>query len=101
MEETDAFLIHPVDIPAIEAEDVAALITAAHDDETAAAVVPSVAMRRGHPLLLRAGCARRLLEPDAPPTVRDLLREDDVEVTHVVRQNQGLLRDIDTPDDLA
>ncbi len=98
---TGAYLIHPVDIPAIEPEDVATLIAAAERDPTADAVVPSIAMRRGHPLLLSAACAQRLLAPDAPATVRELLRAEGVQILHVVRENRGLLRDIDTPEDLG
>lgn len=97
---TDAYLIHPVDIPGIEPEDVAALILRARTESDADAVVPSVGMRRGHPLLLRAPLARRLLAADSPATVRALLREPGVRVSHVVRTNRGLLRDFDEPEDL-
>jgi len=97
---TEAYLIHPVDIPGVEREDVAAIIARAEADPGADAVVPSVRMRRGHPLFLRAGCARRLLAADSPGTVRELLRAPGVRVVHVVRENEGLLRDIDEPGDL-
>ena len=54
-------LLHPVDIPGIEPRDVAGLIARAGSDPSADAVVPSHAMRRGHPLLLWEGIARRII----------------------------------------
>jgi molybdenum cofactor cytidylyltransferase len=97
---TDAYLIHPVDIPALEPEDVAALIARATADPALDAVVPSVRMRRAHPLLLRAEPARSLLAEGAPGTVREWLRSPGIRLVHVVLENEGLLRDIDEPGDL-
>ena len=99
------FLIQPVDVPGIEAADVRALLGAVGDDSRGRvdAFVPSVDMRRGHPLFLRARAARRLIEGEGAKlaSVRALLALEDLELAYVVRENRGLLRDYDTPADLA
>lgn len=100
-EEGEAVLVQPVDIPGITAEDVRAVLAAAGTTPAPDAVVPSVAMRRGHPLILRRALAARLLAPDGPPHVRALLAEAGVTIEHVVRENRALLHDVDTPEDLA
>ena len=94
----EGVLIHPVDIPRLESDDVCAILRVAEEESEVDAVVPSVAHRRGHPLFLRIPAARKLLDADSPATVRELLRLPDISIEYVLRENQGLLKDIDTPE---
>ena len=99
--DVDGYLIQPVDLPGVEVCDVRAILAAAAAQPNAEAVVPSVAMRRAHPLFLRTHAARKLLEePSRYATVRDLIRDGGLEIAYVVRENRALLRDFDTPRDL-
>ncbi|MGA1534423.1 MAG: nucleotidyltransferase family protein [Planctomycetota bacterium] len=101
--EAELYLVQPVDVPGVERGDVAALLRAAEDRPEVDAVVPSVAMRRGHPLLLRGGTARRLLSVEGRRlrSVRELLADDAVRLHHEVLGNRALIRDIDTPEELG
>ncbi len=94
-----AYLIHPVDIPGICADDVKALLEAAAAYPDASAVVLSVGGRRAHPLLMPRALADRARELPAPQTMRDLLAAPGVTVRHVNRKNELLLQDVDTPED--
>ena len=96
----DVALLHPVDIPGIEPRDVAGLIARAGSDPSADAVVPSHARRRGHPLLLRGGIARRIIGAAQGSTVRTVLSAEDVRIEHVKTENPAVLRDFDRPEDL-
>ena len=91
-------LCQPVDIPGIEADDVAAILEA---EAEADLVVPSVEFRRGHPLRIGTRARSLLLgDPARYPTVRRLFGEPSLRLLHVERTNRGLLRDFDTPEDL-
>ncbi|MCA8958967.1 MAG: nucleotidyltransferase family protein [Planctomycetes bacterium] len=94
--------VHPVDIPGVEPEDVAALIGNAREGSGAEPCVwvSSVDRRRAHPVLLDRSVAHLILE--APPaSLRDVWRDPRVRVRHVERENHALLFDIDTPEDYA
>ncbi len=95
----EGVLIHPVDIPRLESDDVSAILSTAEAMPEADAVIPSVEHRRGHPLFLRIPAALKLLDVDSPATVRELLRLPDISIEYVLRENRGLLKDIDTPED--
>jgi molybdenum cofactor cytidylyltransferase len=95
-----AALVWPVDHPLVTSADLIA-ITAATLDPAAAVVLPTHGGRNGHPVLLR-----RLLFPAVlalPPTapLRDLLRGERARTTFVERPTDSVLRDLDTPADLA
>ncbi len=90
-----AYLIHPVDIPGVRAEDVGALCQ--EFTRTAAPlIVPEVRGRLAHPVLVARALALRL---QTLPHMRALYQEQDVEITTVPRENLWLRRDIDTPED--
>lgn len=98
----EAFLLHPVDLPLITQDDydrvLAAHLEGARPD---AITVASFAMRRGHPVIFGAVVAERLLAlgPDEP--ARAVLSDPSSPLRHVVVENPWVLRDLDTPADLA
>ena len=96
------FLFHTVDHPLVGVAEVAALLDAfAARPAGTAIVVPSVDGRRGHPALHAGALAAEFvaLPPDAP--AHRVLRADPERVHHVLRTDPWLVRDLDTPDDLA
>jgi len=94
----DAALLWPVDHPAVRPATVIALIAAR--DAGAAAVVPTVGGRGGHPALVAralwpalAGCG------DAADGARGVIRAADPR--RVAVDDPGVVRDVDTAADLA
>ncbi len=99
LEVGDVVLIHPVDIPGVEARDIVALLHAADEYPEADAIIPSVGMRRAHPVVLRSRLARRVFTLTEKETLRDLFSSSGVSIHHVVCENDLLLNDVDTPAD--
>jgi len=92
------WLVHPVDIPFFRPDTVRELLAAsrkAPDD----VLVACCGGRRGHPILIPRGPALRVLE--AAERLSDLLRHEDVTVGEVETGDPGVLRDIDTPEDVG
>ena len=99
---TDLVLLCPVDVPLFEAEDVSALVAAFADRRSGESiVVPSHDGRRGHPALFTRDVVAEFgaLGDDEPEYV--VVRRDPARVRHVERSNAWLVRDLDTPEDLA
>ena len=99
--EREAYLVHPVDIPAIEEGDVRDLRAALRSHPKVDAVLPSVKKRRAHPVLLTRKLARRVLDLAPEKTLRDLLRDEGTSLVFVEMENELLLLDVDTPEDYA
>lgn len=97
-----AFCVHTVDRPLVRAGDVAALVAAFGSRPAGTAiVVPSVDGRRGHPSLFEAALADEFLGLADDDPAHRVLRADPGRVHHVLRSDPWLVRDIDTPGDLA
>jgi CTP:molybdopterin cytidylyltransferase MocA len=98
----EAFLLHTVDHPLVQPADVRALLAAfAARPAGIAVVVPSVDGRRGHPALYAAALADEFLAlTDGQPGHR-VLRARPARVLHLPLDDRWLVRDIDTPVDLA
>jgi molybdenum cofactor cytidylyltransferase len=96
-----AALVWPVDHPLVTSDDVAALATAASAHPAAAVVLPTHGGRAGHPVLIRRTlfAAMLALAPGSP--LRDLLRGEREHTVFVERPADSVLRDLDTPADLA
>lgn len=95
-------LLHTVDHPLVRPEDVATLCAAFADAPASVAIVaPSVDGRRGHPTLFRAAAAAEFLALDDAQPAHAVVRRDATRVLHVVLDDPWIVRDIDTPDDLA
>lgn len=83
------------DYPLVTAGTIACLV-AAHRLNPAGIIIPSHNGRRGHPPLF----PRKLLDKlTAPRTLRDLLRENVERIEHMAVADQGVLIDMDTPED--
>ncbi len=66
-----------------------------------ALVIPSYAMRRGHPLYLPARLWQEALALDATHSLRTLLTRHEASIRYVEVDTPAILRDIDTPQDYA
>jgi molybdenum cofactor cytidylyltransferase len=88
-------LIAPCDHPLVTSGTVAGLIEA-HRRDPAAIIIPSHAGRRGHPTCF----PRSILdELDDTGTLRDLVRRDHSRLRHLETTDQGVVLDMDTPED--
>ncbi len=98
-ENATAALVWPVDHPLVTVDDVAAIVAAARPETNV--VLPNHGGRNGHPVLLhrRLFPAVLALAPDAP--LRDLVRRERGGTVFVPRPTDSVLRDLDTPEDLA
>lgn len=96
-----AVLVWPVDHPLVTAEDLAAIADGARAFPQATVVVPSHGGRAGHPVLLRRSLfpAILALPPEAP--LRDLVRSERARTHFVERPTDGVLRDLDQPQDVT
>ncbi len=95
----DYYLLHPVDLPLIEAEDYGALAESMAHDPGRSIYVTSYAQRRGHPIIFNEAIAEKVcaLGPDDP--LRNLTRaENDVGYAQV--SNPWVRGDLDVPEDL-
>ena len=83
------------DYPLVRAESIARLAEA-HGQEPDSIIVPCHDGHRGHPPLL----PRRLLDAlETPSTLRDLLRDNKELIHHLELPDDGVLIDMDTPED--
>lgn len=67
--------------------------------EPSAIIVPSYAMRRGHPFYLPRRLWPDLLTLGKDDTLRTLMRRHESTIRHVAVDTDAILRDIDTPQD--
>jgi molybdenum cofactor cytidylyltransferase len=94
----EAALLAPGDHPLLAAETVASLIAvwrAGH----APIVAPSIGGRRGHPILVGRSLWPAILSLEVGCTLRDFLRSRADEIHYVVVEDEGVIRDVDTPEE--
>jgi molybdenum cofactor cytidylyltransferase len=68
-------------------------------EEGQSIVVPSYGGRRGHPLIVHSRHRREIVGLDAEVGLRELLRRHPEAVRHVLVEEEGVLMDMDTPQD--
>ncbi len=96
------FVLHTVDHPLLQARDVARLRAAFEGRaDGQRIVVPVVGGRRGHPALFEAALAAEILALGEDEPVHRVVRGDPARVLEVALENPWLVRDLDTPEDLA
>jgi molybdenum cofactor cytidylyltransferase len=96
------FVLHTVDHPLLRAEDLTALLAAfARRAPGQRIAVPRVQGRRGHPALFEAALAAEFLALGDDEPGHAIVRRDPSRVLEVPLENPWLVRDIDTPEDLA
>lgn len=93
--EAVAWLLHPVDVPLIEAADVAA-VTGAWAATGKPIVIPSHAMRRGHPVLFSVALRDEVMVLGDGDPVRNVVNADPERVHHV-ECHERVLWDADSP----
>lgn len=99
---TAGFLLHTVDHPLVRREHVRRLLQAFETRADGIAIVaPSVAQRRGHPSVFSAELADEFLALAVDEPAHRVVRAAAERVTHVLFDDPWLVRDLDTPDDLA
>lgn len=93
--------VSPADLPFLSAEVVARVVAASMAEGESTVTLPVHDGRRGHPLVLPRPLAGRVLSWPDDARLDRLLREPDVTVAEVPACGPGILRDVDTPADLA
>jgi molybdenum cofactor cytidylyltransferase len=96
--EVEAALLAPGDHPLLGAETVRLLIDVWRA-ERATIIAPSIDGRRGHPILVGRPVWAAILSLPADLSLRSFLRDRGDQIRYVVVEDQGVLRDIDTPQD--
>lgn len=100
--QADAFVVQPVDHALVRGEDVARLAQAWRRRPLGVSiVVPSHDGRRGHPAWFDAELAAEFLALAPGEPAHHVVRADPARVAHVPIEDEWVVRDLDTPEDLA
>lgn len=91
------WLVHPVDMPFVSVDTVREMLAASRRFPDAV-LVACCGGRRGHPILIPRGPALHVLQ--TAERLSDLLHQEAVPVEEIETGDPGVLRDIDTPEDL-
>jgi CTP:molybdopterin cytidylyltransferase MocA/HD superfamily phosphodiesterase len=97
-DEAPAFFVHPVDIPLVRPHTLSMLLDASRVDFPAI-VYPTFDDRRGHPPLIRGDLRESILAHDGDGGLRTLLDCFNDEVRDIPVADNGIVLDMDTPDD--
>jgi len=97
-EQAEAALVALGDQPQMEGGVVKAILSA-HFQSGASLVIPSYAMRRGHPMLIARPLWAPLLALRSPQTLRDLVQAHSDQILYVDVDTSTVLQDLDTPRD--
>ena len=95
----EAVIETPVDFPRIQADTVRALIDGFRGSG-ASVVVPSYNGKHGHPTLFARAAWPELLADDLPEGARTVVHAHAGDLRAVLVPDEGVLLDVDTPDDL-
>lgn len=96
--EIEAALLAPADHPLL-APDTVSLLIDTWRAGTTAIVAPSIDRRRGHPILIGRSLWSGIMSLEPDRTLRDFLRSREDEIRYVIVEDQGVIRDVDTPSD--
>lgn len=98
--ESEAFLLLPVDFPLLRPESVASLLRAWQRGE-GRILYPTCRGRRGHPLLLATSYREAILLWPGDGGLRALLQQHQEDAVNIETGDEGILLDMDTPEDYA
>lgn len=86
------------DQPKITVQDLLGMmeLNLTHPD---ALIIPSYAMRRGHPWLVPYSMFKELSELHPPKTLRDFINSHEKEILYYLVKESDILTDLDTPED--
>jgi molybdenum cofactor cytidylyltransferase len=93
-----SFFVHPVDIPLVRPHTLAMLMEA-FDRHPAPVAYPVFGDRRGHPPLVHGTLQPAIRAHDGGGGLRTLLSRYDATVLDVCVPDEGVLQDLDTPED--
>ncbi|MCB2146484.1 MAG: NTP transferase domain-containing protein [Deltaproteobacteria bacterium] len=93
-----SFFVHPVDIPLVRPQTLAALMDA-FDENPSPVVYPVFDDTRGHPPLIHGEMKTAILSHSGSGGLRTLLRGFDSSAREIQVADEGVLLDLDTPDD--
>ncbi|MFZ2096154.1 MAG: nucleotidyltransferase family protein [Anaerolineales bacterium] len=96
--ETEAALLVLGDQPQIESRVIEAIIKF-YQSTQHQIIVPSYEMKRGHPILIGRSLWNKLLELNAPNTLRDFLNSYHDMIDYLIVETPSVLQDLDTPND--
>lgn len=97
--EIEAAAVAPGDLPYLRSETVRALLDR-WQARASLLLAPSYERRRGHPMLLARAEWPGVLELRLGKTMRDFFRARAEEIDYLVVEDDGVIRDVDTPDAL-
>ena len=92
--------VSPADLPLLSKESLRRMKNAAAMLGERTLAVPVHAGRRGHPLVFSTEIVPRILSWPDDRRLSDLFKEPDLRVFHVEGFDDGILRDVDRPEDL-
>ncbi|MBX3460919.1 MAG: nucleotidyltransferase family protein [Planctomycetes bacterium] len=98
---TDCCVCWPVDVPLVNPGDVRALIDAYARWRASLMriFIPTYKGKRGHPMLVDIGFRQPFMELKAEQNARKVIEDNPTQVKEVEVSNEGVLIDIDTPDE--
>ena len=97
---TDAFFIMPVDIPLVRPSTLRNVLDL-HEAHPEKILYPSFQGQKGHPPLIPSRCIDAILQYEGPGGLQRCLEAWDRDSLEVAVADQGVLVDMDTPDDYA
>lgn len=99
-EDSEAFLLYPVDFPLLTAVDIQPLLAAWRRRRRRERIfIPSFDSRRGHPVLFDAALRHAFLRLDDDSPARAVLDVRAAEISYIDHDTPSVLTDMDTPDD--
>jgi putative nucleotidyltransferase with HDIG domain len=99
-DDVEAFFLLPVDIPLVRVETVATLVRA-YRNGTSGIVYPACNGRRGHPPLIAARYRGEILAWKGEGGLKPVLARNNDDSVDVETGDEGILNDMDTPEDYA
>lgn len=99
-EAAPAFFVHPVDIPLVRSHTLRVLLGTGHTHFPAISY-PTFDDHRGHPPLIRGDLRKAILAHDGEGGLRALLDRFNHQAVDIPVADNGVLLDMDTPDDYA
>jgi molybdenum cofactor cytidylyltransferase len=98
---SDRIAICPADLVHLRAETVKHCVEASADAGPRTVTLPRRGDRRGHPLVVPAALVPKILELTREQKLSDVLRLPGVAVYEVEVEDDGVLHDVDRPEDLV
>ncbi|MFB6249199.1 MAG: NTP transferase domain-containing protein [Salinibacter sp.] len=98
--ETPGLALCPADLPLLSARTVDVLFRTFAGETRPRIVAPTYEGQQGHPVLFGASFRGALLDLEGDRGARGLLRQDEAPITRVPVPDDGILRDVDTPEAL-